>query len=64
MIRLSHILILHHEINSFAQLLGVVRRLGEEGEILLEFDLKPEYHDTPRDWQTKIEIAFTVKETK
>ena len=64
MIRLSDILIRHHEVNSFAELLGVVRGLGKEGEILLEFDLKPEYPDTPRDWQTKIEIAFTAWERK
>ncbi|MAF48234.1 MAG: hypothetical protein QGH73_15465 [Rhodospirillales bacterium] len=61
MLKLSDIIIQHHEINSFAELLQVVRKSGEQGLVLIEFDLKPDFGDTPRDWETALEIAFTAR---
>jgi len=57
-LQLSQIMIRHHEITSFADLLQVVRKYGQEGQIMFEYDLKPEYPDTPRDWEKQIEVAF------
>jgi|TARA_B100001964_G_C13768043_1_gene394760 hypothetical protein len=61
MIPLSQILIQHHELNSFAELLLLVKKLGDQGLVLIEFDIKPDFKDTPRDWEARLEIAFITK---
>jgi len=59
-IKLSDILIQHPEVNSFGELLAVLRSWVETGDrVFLEFDLKPEFPDTPRNWEMLIEMAFT-----
>ena len=58
MIYVSQILIQHHEIESFAELLVTVKRYAESGERFLNIDIKPEFEDTPHDWAEKIEAAF------
>ena len=60
---LSQIIIQNHDVVTFAELLLVVNAMGEEGMILMEFDLKPDFPDTPRDWETRLEIAFTTKKS-
>ena len=50
MLDLSRLIIENPQIDSFDQLLTVVRRSGSGGEILLHFDIKPDYPDTPRNW--------------
>ncbi|HJP35134.1 MAG TPA: sulfur relay protein DsrC [Gammaproteobacteria bacterium] len=62
MLDLSRLIIENPQIDSFDQLLTVVRRSGSGGEILLHFDIKPDYPDTPRNWQWVLEAAFTEKE--
>ena len=37
----------------------LVKEAARQGEIHLSFDLKPEYQDTPRKWQDRLETAFT-----
>lgn len=57
---LSEIIIQHPEVNSFAELIAVIRRRAEEGDrFFLEMDLKPEFPDTPRNWEMRIEEAFS-----
>jgi hypothetical protein len=56
---LSHIIIRHPEVSSFAGLLEVLRRHGQAGGVLLEIDLKPDFPDTPRNWEFLLEAAFT-----
>ncbi len=58
MIYLSRLMIQHPEIDSFADFLDLVNRYAGAGERFLRFDLKPDYVDTPRDWQAKVEAAF------
>ncbi len=59
-IQLSEIIIQHPEVNSFGELLALLRSRAETGErVFLEFDLKPEYPDTPRNWAMLVEEAFT-----
>ncbi|MBI4725145.1 MAG: sulfur relay protein DsrC [Rhodomicrobium sp.] len=59
MVQISDLIIHHPEITSFEQLEELVKESARRGEIHLIFDLKPEYADTPRRWQDRLEIAFT-----
>ncbi len=58
MLDLSDLIIQNPQINNFNDLLEAVRRRASEGEIHLQFDIKPDYRDTPRNWQWVIETAF------
>jgi len=62
-IPLSQIIIQNHDVVTFTGLLKVVNELGERGLVLMEFDLKPDFPDTPRDWQTQLELAFMTKKS-
>ena len=59
MVQISDLIIAHPEITSFEQLEELVKEAARRGEIHLSFDLKPEYQDTPRKWQDRLETAFT-----
>ncbi len=59
-ILLSDIIIQNPDVNSFEGLIAVIRRKAEAGErFFLQMDLKPDYRDTPRDWEFRIEEAFS-----
>ncbi|NQV83470.1 MAG: sulfur relay protein DsrC [Rhodospirillales bacterium] len=56
---LSNLIIQHPEVNLFVDLLGTIRKRAELGEnYMLEVDLKPDYSDTPRNWEFLVEEAF------
>lgn len=57
-VRISDIIIQHPEINSFVELLNAVRGITSDNMLFMEFDLKPDFRDTPRDWQWQLEGAF------
>ncbi len=57
-IRISDIIIQHPEINSFVELLDAVRGITSDNMLFMEFDVKPDFRDTPRDWQWQLEGAF------
>jgi len=57
-VKLSDIIIQHPEINSFPALLDAVRNMTSDNMLYLNFDVKPDYRDTPRNWQWKMEVAF------
>ncbi|MDH3903147.1 MAG: hypothetical protein OEU84_07475 [Xanthomonadales bacterium] len=57
-VKLSDIIIQHPEVNSFQQLLDKVQAMTSENMIFLNFDIKPDYRDTPRNWEWKLEVAF------
>lgn len=59
MARLSDLIIGHPDVTSFKELEKLVQHLGESGEMFMEFDLKPDYRDTPRKWEWILESAFT-----
>ena len=61
---LSQIIIQNHDVVTFAKLMEVVNLMGEGGMVLMEFDLKPDFPDTPRDWQTQLELAFMTKSSR
>jgi len=56
---LSEVIIRNPEARNFSELLKVVAMLGEKGGVLLSIDIKPDFRDTPRNWETKVENAFT-----
>ena len=58
-VMISDIIIQHPEINSFQALLEAVRGVSSNKMIFLNFDVKPDFRDTPRDWQWQLEGAFT-----
>jgi hypothetical protein len=55
---ISDIIIQHPEINSFQELLHALRGISSDDMLFLSFDVKPDYRDTPRDWQWQLEGAF------
>ena len=57
-VKLSDIIIQNPEVNSFPQLLDKVRAMTSDNMIFLNFDVKPDYRDTPRNWEWKLEVAF------
>jgi len=60
MIRLSDIIIQNPQAQSFPELIAVIRQRAEQaGQAMLEIDLKPDYPDTPRNWEFLVESAFT-----
>lgn len=59
MAKLSDLIIAHPEVKSFQELELLVQHAGESGQMFLEFDLKPDYRDTPRKWEWALEAAFT-----
>ncbi len=58
MAKLSELIIQYPEIDNFAALEELVAHAGESGHIFLEFDVKPDYRDTPRNWEWRLEAAF------
>lgn len=59
MAKLSDLIIGNPDVQSFDDLERLVANAGESGQMFLEFDLKPDYKDTPRKWEWKLEAAFT-----
>ncbi len=57
-VKISEIIIQHPEVNSFLELLDKVRAMTSDNMIYLNFDVKPDYRDTPRNWEWKMEKAF------
>jgi len=57
-VNISEIIIQHPEINSFSALLDAVRGITSDDMLFLSFDVKPDYRDTPRNWQWQLEGAF------
>lgn len=58
MAALSDLIISHREITSYFELEKLVEAAGLDGMIVLHMDLKPDFPDTPRDWQKRLELAF------
>jgi hypothetical protein len=59
-IYLSEILIQNPQLDSFDELCQAVREVAERSNAFhLKIDIKPNYGDTPGDWEDKIEAAFS-----
>jgi hypothetical protein len=57
MLYLSEVLLQHHDIETFAELLEVVRQRAQS-EMFFKIDIKPTYPDTPPNWEDQLEGAF------
>lgn len=58
MAQLSDLIISHREVTSYFELERLVEAAGRDGMVVLHMDLKPDFQDTPRDWQQRLELAF------
>ncbi|OQX43169.1 MAG: sulfur relay protein DsrC [Candidatus Sedimenticola endophacoides] len=58
MLLLSEILIQNPQLDTFEELLEVIRQ-RRQGAMLFRIDVKPQYADTPTDWEDRLEAAFT-----
>jgi len=56
---LGNILVANYELESFEELLELIREYARAGERFLKFDVKPEFPDTPEDWEDRLEAAFS-----
>ncbi len=58
MLYLSEILIQNPDLESFEDLLAKVKERSKS-EMFFRIDVKPQYPDTPEDWEDRLEAAFT-----
>jgi hypothetical protein len=58
MLYLSEVLLQSPELETFEQLLVVVKERSKS-EMFFKIDVKPQYADTPEDWEDRLEAAFT-----
>ena len=61
MIWLSEILIGEHELASFSDLRISVQRHAADGERFFGIDVKPQFADTPENWEAVLESIFTAR---
>ncbi len=59
MAKLSDLIISHPDVTDFKELERLVAHAGESGEMFIEFDVKPDYKNTPKKWEWILEAAFT-----
>ncbi len=55
---LSAIIIQNPDVNSFGALKKIIAEYATGEVVLLNFNVKPDYRDTPKDWQWQLEGAF------
>jgi hypothetical protein len=59
MLYLSEILIQNHDVDTFEKLIEVVKeKARSSGEIYFDMDVKPQFGDTPANWEDLLEGAF------
>ncbi|MBZ0138447.1 MAG: sulfur relay protein DsrC [Pseudorhodoplanes sp.] len=58
MIKVSDLIIGHPEVRSFEDLKRLVVAAGRQGYRFLQFDIKPDFVDTPRNWDIALEAEF------
>jgi len=60
MLCLSEILLQHHELENFDQLVVVVEQKARGGELFFQMDVRPPFLDTPEGWEDRLEAAFAA----
>ncbi|MCP3867547.1 MAG: sulfur relay protein DsrC [Gammaproteobacteria bacterium] len=58
MLYVSEILMQNPDVDSFERLVQVIRERSE-GEMFFRIDIKPQFEDTPENWEDRLEAAFT-----
>ena len=59
MLKLSEIMIANPQLESFDDLIPLVREVARGGERFFRMDVKPPYSDTPLDWEDRLEAVFS-----
>jgi len=60
MLCLSEILLKHHELQTFDDLVKVVGDKARGGELFFQMDVRPPFPDTPESWEDRLEAAFAA----
>jgi hypothetical protein len=58
MARISELLIADPKMTRFEELEAAVAEAARSGAIHLYMDVKPEFPDTPRNWEQALELTF------
>ena len=58
MLHLSELLIEHHELKNFEELVELVKEQAKTGERFFRMDVRPPFPDTPENWEDRLEAAF------
>lgn len=58
MLLLSEVLIQSPDVDSFEELIEVIK-IRRQSEMFFRIDVKPPFSDTPEDWEDRLEAAFT-----
>jgi hypothetical protein len=58
MLHLSEILMEHHELKKFEELVEIVKQKTQTGERFFRMDVIPPFPDTPQNWEDRLEAAF------
>ncbi len=57
MLYLSELLIQHHELKNFDELLDLIEK-NKQGYRFFRMDIKPPFKDTPDNWEDRLEATF------
>ncbi len=60
LVNLSDLIIYNPQVNSFEGLLRLVAMAAKGGARFITYDVKPDFADTPKKWQTDIERVFNM----
>jgi len=58
MLYLSEVLIQHHELQNFDELIELIKQKAQSGERFFRMDVRPPFPDTPENWEDILEAAF------
>jgi len=61
MLYLSQVMIANQDMESFDDLKAVIKEFAKRGEMHLRFDVKPQFFDTPDDWEDQLETTFSSR---
>ena len=60
MLCLSEVLLQHHELQSFDDLVGIIEAKARGGELFFQMDVRPPFPDTFESWEDRLEVAFAA----
>ncbi len=59
MLLISEVIIANPQVDSFEQLVDILKAVSKASdERFFRMDVKPDYHDTPENWEDRLEAAF------
>ena len=59
MLKLSELLIAYPELDEFEALEAKIKEVAQgSGERFFKIDVKPQFNDTPKNWEDRLEASF------